>query len=323
MMQQETRTFKQAVVEQLFTEHLSKLPNPPKPVQFLKDLQAVDALIAKEREGDYEFAHLSFQEYLAAARVKETKDDAVFLQALNDSENLSWWAETMRLYAAQTDASRLVDAVVQEPALEKILLAWNFCREGRVGVLQKQSLLDLIDEPLKILEPADFQYAQDSQPRYFKLAHYLQTEQWQAADRETYEVMKRIMGGWLLQEIKDFPCPDLSVIDQLWLKHSQGKFGFSVQKQIWVEVGGKLDYGKDRQAAKDTFEALYLEVNWSTIRYELTSPRGHLPCVAEPGFYGYGGGRGGEIWLMWGGEGAFDYIYWVSILFSRIQACRL
>jgi hypothetical protein len=26
----------------------------------------------------------------------------------------------------------------------------------------------------------------------------------------------------------------------LWLKYSKGKFGFSVQKQIWLDCGGKV-----------------------------------------------------------------------------------
>ena len=29
-------------------------------------------------------------------------------------------------------------------------------------------------------------------------------------------------------------------INQLWINYSNGKFGFSIQKQIWIELGGKL-----------------------------------------------------------------------------------
>ncbi|MGB0560887.1 MAG: GUN4 domain-containing protein [Spirulinaceae cyanobacterium] len=280
LMQRNAPTFRFEAVTAFLQQQLDKFPNPPTPQAFLKQLEDVDALIAKEREGDYEFAHKSFQEYLAAARVKETKDDAVFLQVLQDPKNLSWWEETMRLYAAQTDASRLVDAIVQKPALEKMLLAWDFCQEGRVGATQRNALLDLSNEPLKVLEPEDYQAAVELQPRYFPLAHYLQTGDLRAADRETYRVMDRVMGGWSLQGIKDFPCQDLRVIDQLWLKYSQGKFGFSVQKQIWVEVGGKLDYAEDLDSAETAWSELYELVNWRTVRYGLTAPRGHLPVTA-------------------------------------------
>ena len=35
-----------------------------------------------------------------------------------------------------------------------------------------------------------------------------------------------------------FPCKDLKTIDKLWIKHSNGHFGFSVQKRIWESLGG-------------------------------------------------------------------------------------
>ena len=45
--------------------------------------------------------------------------------------------------------------------------------------------------------------------------------------------------GWLkTEDIDNFPCEDLQTIDQLWLHYSQGKFGFSVQKEIYESLGG-------------------------------------------------------------------------------------
>lgn len=312
LMRRETRSFKLAEAESIFTEHLGKLHNSPSTAEFLKQLQAVDALIAKEREGDYEFAHLSFQEYLAAMELKATSQEQDLLAALHSDEKLSWWQETMRFYAAapQTNSTALVRAILQEaeswqhPNFEKLFLAFDFCREGLVDAAVREQLLAIVNEPLKVLDDADYKIAVELQPRYFKLAHYLQTGQWRAADRETYKVMERVMGGWSLQGIKDFPCQDLRVIDRLWLKYSQGKFGFSVQKQIWVEVGGKLDNGEDYEAAREAWSKVYDVVNWSTIRYELASPKGHLPT--------------------WGGVavGGFAVVGY-SPLFSRIQVCRL
>jgi hypothetical protein len=46
--------------------------------------------------------------------------------------------------------------------------------------------------------------------------------------------------GYLdIESIEKFPCTDLGTIDQLWVKYSYGRFGFSVQKRIWESVGGK------------------------------------------------------------------------------------
>ena len=32
------------------------------------------------------------------------------------------------------------------------------------------------------------------------------------------------------EEIEKIPCKDLNVIDKLWIKYSNGRFGFRVQK---------------------------------------------------------------------------------------------
>ncbi|NJK61996.1 MAG: hypothetical protein HC921_04260 [Synechococcaceae cyanobacterium SM2_3_1] len=39
------------------------------------------------------------------------------------------------------------------------------------------------------------------------------------------------------EQVASLPCPDLKTIDQLWLHHSQGRFGFSVQMAIWQRYG--------------------------------------------------------------------------------------
>ncbi len=268
LMQRQTRQFQLSEVETLFTEHLAKLPNPPETLDFLKQLQAVDALIAKDREGDYEFAHLSFQEYLAAVEVKETKQEEIFLNVLQNRDQLSWWAETMRLYVAQTDATQLVEAIVQEsktwqePDFEKLFLAWDFCHQGRVGPVAKQGLSNYTNEPLKVLDAEDYQYAVSKQPCYFKLAYFLQTRQWKEADREIIDPIRQGQNSFGFLDIKNFSYSDLRVIDQLWLKYSNGHFGLSVQKQIWIEVGGKLDYGDDFKAAYESFIKLSEQLEW-------------------------------------------------------------
>ena len=49
--------------------------------------------------------------------------------------------------------------------------------------------------------------------------------------------------GWLRSEdIDRFPCEDLRTIDQLWVKYSNGRFGFSVQKRIYESLGGTREY---------------------------------------------------------------------------------
>ncbi len=81
---------------------------------------------------------------------------------------------------------------------------------------------------------------------YTHLRDLLKAGKWREADRETYDVMIRAVGkesgDWFTrEELLNFPCTDLHTIDGLWVTYSQGQFGFSVQKRIYVECGAKLD----------------------------------------------------------------------------------
>lgn len=40
----------------------------------------------------------------------------------------------------------------------------------------------------------------------------------------------------------NFPCEHLHIIDQLWIKYSNGHFGFSVQKRIYQSLGETTNY---------------------------------------------------------------------------------
>lgn len=113
---------------------------------------------------------------------------------------------------------------------------------------------------------------------YTRLRDFLSKKKWKEADRETWTVMCQSLSltpGTQLEisQIYQIPCPDLQTVDRLWLHYSQGRFGFSVQKQIYESV--KRDYIRfcDR-------------VNWQTynsatalgqIKFSQQAPPGHLP----------------------------------------------
>lgn len=57
------------------------------------------------------------------------------------------------------------------------------------------------------------------------------------------EVAGRTKEGWLdSDDIDNFPCADLRTIDRLWVAASKGRFGFSVQKEIYQSLGGTRQY---------------------------------------------------------------------------------
>jgi len=124
---------------------------------------------------------------------------------------------------------------------------------------------------------------------YAKLGDLLAVQDWKAADQETanrmLEVMDRQKEGWLrAEDIEDFPCLDLRNIDSLWVKYSQGKFGFSVQKQIWqvhVSSNGK---GWKEFCVTVGWRTKGIPVLWNAIwvphellTFNELAPEGHLP----------------------------------------------
>ncbi len=69
-----------------------------------------------------------------------------------------------------------------------------------------------------------------------KLQQLLNEQRWQEANIETWNLLCRALNkpeGLPLtsQDIQQLPCQTLQVIDQLWKKASQGRFGFGIQRR--------------------------------------------------------------------------------------------
>lgn len=125
---------------------------------------------------------------------------------------------------------------------------------------------------------------------YAKLRDLLAAENWKDADMETYKVMIQVLGKkkydyFSSKELLNFPCTDLRTIDRLWVKYSDGRFGFSVQKEIYLSVGGKPD-GKYNNEAWEKFGdrvGWRVESNWidyDKVIFDTAVPRGHFPLFS-------------------------------------------
>ncbi|MEM9507706.1 MAG: GUN4 domain-containing protein [Cyanobacteria bacterium J06638_38] len=81
--------------------------------------------------------------------------------------------------------------------------------------------------------------------RYQDLKAYLAAENWFEADKETIRVILAVTAKEIEEltpeDIQHFPCNDLMVIDRLWTKYSDRRFGFSPQLKIYLEQGGNFD----------------------------------------------------------------------------------
>ncbi len=143
---------------------------------------------------------------------------------------------------------------------------------------------------------------------YINLQNLLAAKKWKEADQETARVMLKVAGrekeGWLdISSIDNFPCEDLRTIDQLWVKYSNGRFGFSVQKRIYQSLGGTREYNQevwskygDKVGWRKNNSWLY----YNDLTFSEKAPEAHLPCWELVWWYGVSG-----------------------VLFSRVETCRL
>ncbi|MGI0488765.1 NACHT domain-containing protein [Pantanalinema rosaneae CENA516] len=150
----------------------------------------------------------------------------------------------------------------------------------------------------------------DNHYRY--LVNFLANGRWKEADQETERLMLELAGqqeeGHLtIDSLKTFPCQDLDQIDQLWFRFSGGKFGLSVQKQLWLSVGGRLDFGTDNDVTLRTFRELSDRTGWrskrewlnyTALNFSMNAPPAHLPtlyraCRISPGI------NLGQAWIGW------------------------
>ena len=82
--------------------------------------------------------------------------------------------------------------------------------------------------------------------RYGRLQELSSTGQWREADLEATKVMLEVAGHGTNETLTpeclpNFPCSAIRVIEQLWSKYSDGRFGFSIKLKIYQEIGGTLD----------------------------------------------------------------------------------
>ena len=149
---------------------------------------------------------------------------------------------------------------------------------------------------------------------YRKLRDLLKAKKWKEADEETRRVMLKVASreseGWLRREdAENFSCQDLETIDKLWVKYSNGKFGFSVQKQIYQGVGGSKEYNSDdykKFADKVGWRKGGEWLSYSQLTFSEKHYTGHLPAAPSS--------RARDQFWFEMGSGSF---------FSHVETCKL
>ncbi len=249
--------------------------DPDVPAQtFLDQIVNVSELLVEKEGSLYEFSHLSFQEFLAALEVMRLKDERILYEYLE----LDTWKPTILFYAEMVNPAQLIQAAMHHNLPR---LAYQIWREKT----NRTGLLSSIQQELAVLkQPVLTAYLQ-------QLEECLKAQHWEYADIETYRLMmiavgKEVGQGFEPDELLNFPCEELLAIDGLWVKYSNGQFGFSVQKDIYLECGGIPDGNYYEEAFEKFANRIRLRNGdkWE-FRYDTSAPMGHLP-----GFVVSGGG---------------------------------
>ncbi|MGI0491960.1 GUN4 N-terminal ARM-like repeat domain-containing protein [Alkalinema pantanalense CENA528] len=116
---------------------------------------------------------------------------------------------------------------------------------------------------------------------YLPLQQRLAQQDFLEADKLTSQKLCELAGGDAIQrkwvyftEVNTFPTTDLRTINALWLAHSEGKFGYSVQRELWLSVGKNWEKLWAKIGWKDG-------INWTRYPgqfiWTIDAPKGHLP----------------------------------------------
>lgn len=168
---------------------------------------------------------------------------------------------------------------------------------------------------------SDFQAGE----RYARLAELLKARRWEDADEETASLMCQLTGAEFPDVIQGkrvakIPCQDLLTLDQLWVEHSWGQFGFSIQNQIWRSLFSDytFDVEKHRQFSQmvgwnaaldetDGYREYAFPAEKDADQAGIQSlPLGYLPRV--------------ELWPA--NYGAFIFDPGIESIYSRLSYCE-
>jgi hypothetical protein len=138
---------------------------------------------------------------------------------------------------------------------------------------------------------------------YERLQSLMKAGEWSEANRLTSNIVLTLGGqferGYLtFEDMKQIPCADLRLVDDLWRYYSKGRSGYSVQAQIWRRQGEK------------NIERFENAIGWNANKL-IPNPKsaqvGHLP--SRPA------GSGGDLEAS---EGA-----WIQGITKQAEVCKM
>ncbi|MFG3122466.1 NACHT domain-containing protein [Streptomyces sp. NPDC048201] len=128
---------------------LRQVPGQVSAEVFLEEARKSGLLVEREHHV-YGFAHLTLQEYLAAAQLSTAHADTTVLTANVDSP---WWRETILLWSARNDATPVITACLDSGAVRALALAFDCADEARTVDPDTRARLEALLAPPGSGEP--------------------------------------------------------------------------------------------------------------------------------------------------------------------------
>ncbi|MEH2005466.1 GUN4 domain-containing protein, partial [Nostoc sp.] len=198
--------------------------------------------------------------------------------------------------------TELAEEARKKPKVRKKLFMWkkSFSTKTTKTNDETEVAREVVNSATAYSHTSSKDFTEIVSGHYQKLDELLQARKWKEADLETAKIIYVIshkelpetspyrtylINYFCSEHIKVLPRKDLNNINKLWLKYSNGRFGFSIQKRIWKRLGGGSDTTYNSEEIQEKFGD---EVGWrkeedwvyySDIHYSRTAPSGHLPIL--------------------------------------------
>ncbi|MBV8992264.1 MAG: NACHT domain-containing protein, partial [Pseudonocardiales bacterium] len=143
MMVKKIRDIPAGQAQRALRPALTRVSRDVQPSKFLEETITSGLLVEREA-GIYAFAHLTLQEYLAAAEIKERQRTELLTRNVDDP----WWRETILLWAAGTDASPAITACLELGSVRALALAFDCADEAREVTPDVRETLDTLEHVL-------------------------------------------------------------------------------------------------------------------------------------------------------------------------------
>jgi hypothetical protein len=218
--------------------------------------------------------------------VGKMKVDAYCAQYVNKDLDLAeqWWIRVLAASPGDMDAIKGIKEIAVSRRENEVSSQDNSVSASVEKRSQSPLSPKSISEMNTIPTKADVPLKSERGVDYTKLRDLLASAKWKEADEETtnkiLEVAGRTKEGYLMNsDINTFPVKDLGTIDLLWVKYSNGHFGFSVQKDIYESLGGT------RQLDDTIWAAFGDQVGWRVNGRWLSASQIKLASNPQIGYF--------------------------------------